>query len=120
MNWGFLDTLNTTAFKGWSVGWLWIYTGAIWGIVAIVAVAFKVTPPTEWLIGWLGGLTAYSGVSAYAQKVQRETDYGYIERKGAANVPSTVTNVQPGAVNVAASQTTDTTPDATVQVRQGG
>lgn len=97
--WKFLDSFNATGFKGWSVGWLWIYTGAVWGIVAVVAVSLKATTPTEWLSSWLVGLAAYSGVSYLQQKNARETDYGYVERK--AQMPAAQnTTVQGAQVNV--------------------
>lgn len=73
--WTFLDTFNTTGFKGWSVGWLWVYTGGVWGIVALVAVVLGKDTPTEWLFAWMGGLCGYSGVSAYQFTKQRETDW---------------------------------------------
>jgi hypothetical protein len=88
--WAFLNTFNATGFKGWSVGWLWLYTGAIWGIVAVVAGSSAKATPTEWLATWLAGLTAYSGVSYLQNKNARETDYGYVERKAGA-APGTLT-----------------------------
>ncbi len=90
--WDFLNTFNTTAFKGWSVGWLWVYTGVVWG----AALLLVKEPSESFLVAWLAGLTAYSGVSAYQYTSMRNTDYGALERKAAAN--------QPTNVNVNASQ----------------
>ena len=80
VDWGFLNTFNQVAFKGWSAGWLWIYTGFVWGVAAVWASATGNTTPDGWLLAWLGGLTAYSGVSAYQYKAMRDTDYGALER----------------------------------------
>ena len=50
--------------------------------MGVVIAAWRgTTLPTEWLVGWLAGLAAYSGVSAYQYKTMRDTDYGAIERK---------------------------------------
>ena len=97
--WDFLNTFNTTAFKGWSVGWLWVYTGVIWG----AATLFVKEPPEAWLVGWLAGLTAYSGVSAYQYTSMRNTDYGALERKAQqapAPAPQTTTVNVAGSANV--------------------
>lgn len=80
VDWTFLNTFNQVAFKGWSAVWLWIYTGFIWGVGVVVAVATEHALPEGWLLAWLGGLTAYSGVSAYQYKAMRDTDYGALER----------------------------------------
>lgn len=98
MDWKFLDTFNSTAFKGWSTGWLWVFTGAIWGAVSGYAAMTGKPVPTEWLGTWLGGLTLYSGVGAYQYATMRNTDYGALERKAAANVPASMTTVERGAV----------------------
>lgn len=91
MNWAFLPKeFNATAFKGWSIVNLWIYTGAVWGIVALVCVFGEGTAPTEWLMTWLGGLTAYSAVGAYSQKNMRETDWEYARIKAGTAKPAEV------------------------------
>jgi hypothetical protein len=81
IDWSFLDSLNTTALKGWSVVWLWLFTGAMWGVAVVLGVVMGKGLPSEWLGVWLGGLTLYSGVGAYQYKTMRDTDYGAIERK---------------------------------------
>jgi hypothetical protein len=81
IDWSFLGTFNSVAFAGWSGGWLWIGTFVVWGIVTIICAINGKTPPVEWLLTWLGGLTAYSGVGTYKYKAMRDTDYGAIERK---------------------------------------
>lgn len=101
MNWAFLPKeFNATAFKGWSIVLLWIFTGLVWGVCSLAHIAIDNTA----FATWVTSLTAYSAVGAFSAKNYRETDYGYVERKGASNVPASVTTVQPGAVNVAANQ----------------
>ena len=81
IDWAFLDTFNGTAFKGWSAGWLWIGTFAVWAVVAVLATHNAHDTPNEWLYGWLAGLSAYSGISAFQYRSMRETDYGALDRK---------------------------------------
>lgn len=105
LNWVVLPKeFNATVLKGWSIVWLWIGTGVIWGLVAGYCALTGKLAPVEWLVTWLGGLTAYSAVGAYSAKNFRETDYEFARIKAGANVPASVTTVQPGAVNVAAAQ----------------
>lgn len=84
VDWTFLDKLNTTAFKGWSVVWLWLATFVVWGVCALLAVWRNAELPEAWLATWLTGLAAYSGLGALQYKAMRETDYGALERKAAA------------------------------------
>lgn len=100
MKWDFLNSFNSTAFKGWSIGWLWVYTGVVWGVCALVAAGLGKELPEAWLGTWLGGLTLYSGVGAYQYGKMRDTDYGALERKAAAQVPASQTTVERGAVQV--------------------
>lgn len=81
IDWTFLDTFNQTAFKGWSAGWLWIYTGLVWGAATILSAFRGTSLDAGWLLAWLGGLAAYSGISAAQYGVMRKTDYGALERQ---------------------------------------
>lgn len=83
IDWRFLDTFNSVAFKGWSGGWLWVYTGAVWGVCAILAAALDKELPEAWLATWLTGLAAYSGIGALQYRSMRDSDYGALERKAA-------------------------------------
>jgi hypothetical protein len=82
IDWSFLDTFNSTAFKGWSSGWLWVFTAAVWGAATLIAVV-KATDhlPTEWLFAWLSGLATYSGLSVVQFNAMRKTDYGALDRQ---------------------------------------
>jgi hypothetical protein len=81
IDWSFLGTFNSVAFKGWSGGWLWVYTGAVWGACAVLAVILGKDLPDAWLATWLTGLAAYSGIGVLQYKSMRETDWGLVERK---------------------------------------
>jgi hypothetical protein len=101
MNWDWVKTLNTTSYKAVIVMWLWIGTGVVIGAVIVIATMRKESTPPETLIAlWLGALTTLSGVGAYTYKTMRDTDYGALERKAAANVPTSTTTASAGGVVV--------------------
>jgi hypothetical protein len=92
--WTWLDNLNVTSFKDVWVVWLWTGTFLVWAVTTIVGI-----PMNEGtFVAWLGGLTALSGVGAYRFKTMRDTDWRALEIKAGANVPSSTTTVQSGAV----------------------
>lgn len=82
--WAIDPAVNTTALKAaWSVR-LWIWTGLVWG----VATLSQRTINLEVFLAWLGGLSAFSGLSYAQYKAQRTTDYGYIERNATTPTPA--------------------------------
>lgn len=92
IDWSFLDTFNATAFQGWAAVWLWIGTGIVWGIAAIVAAFTGKALPVSWLATWLTGIAGLAGIGALQFKTMRDTDWKALEIKhgkdGAAPRPA--------------------------------
>lgn len=103
------DANLTTAYRGWMIPSLWLLTGVIWGLCAVIAIVASlagndVKLPVEWLTVWTGFLTLVSGIQKYEQKDFRETDHELNRIKAGAS--------QPTNVNVTASQAqVNTTPE---------
>lgn len=99
-----LNSVEVTRYKAVITVWLCIGTFAVWAVCALAGVSIEEISFGMWL-AFLAGLAGFN----YAQyKSMRTTDYGYVERKGAANVPAQVTTVEAGAqVNVAGATTTE-------------
>lgn len=84
VDWTFLDRVNTTSFQGWAAVWLWIFTGAVWGIAAIIAAITGKELPVAWLATWLTGIAGLAGIGALQFNAMRNTDYGALDRKAKA------------------------------------
>jgi hypothetical protein len=84
VDWAFLDRINTTAFQGWAAIWLWIGTGVIWGIAAIISAITGKELPVAWLATWLTGIAGLAGIGALQFNSMRNTDYEALRIKAAA------------------------------------
>lgn len=91
----------TTAYRGWMIPSLWLITGVVWALCAIIAVVASlagnvVVLPTEWLTVWTGFVTLISGIQKFEQKDFRDTDHEALRIKaGTPPAPAPqVTNIQ--------------------------
>lgn len=97
MNWDWVKDLNLLSYQGVWLTRLWIGTAVVIWCIALICTIWKHDAPSLLIGTWLTGLAGLSGVGAFKQKVMRETDYGYVERKAQAPVPASVTTVEKGA-----------------------
>lgn len=81
-------SINQTAYKAvWSVR-LWIGTFVVFAVAVFASIHVE-----EVFFGsWLAGLSGFSGFAYVQYKTQRQTDYGFVERK--AGMPPTGTTTE--------------------------